>query len=239
MKGLELNFIGIGSGFCQELGTTSAYFKYKSNLLIIDCGETVFNRLKNSEILDNVLSVYFIFTHAHSDHIGSLGTLIFFLYFIKKVKINIVLNRDLLYYADILDYLRVVGVEKQMFNIVDTYQLLKVFNIINSIEFRRISHVEGYVSYAIKLTKCNLNTYYTGDSSDKQFLLNSLSDKNIFRLYTDCTISKRESTHTQFDYLKEIVPNELRNKVFCIHLSNVELIEMCKIYGFQVPEICY
>lgn len=239
MKGFELNFIGIGSGFCQELGTTSAYLKCESNLLIIDCGETVFHKLKNSKLLDNVLSVYFIFTHAHSDHIGSLGTLIFYLYFIKKVKINIVLNNDLLYNSDILEYLRIVGVENHMFNVVDTNRLLKDFNTISSIRFKKINHVDGYVSYAIILTKLGLNTYYTGDSSDKQFLLNSLQDKNMFRIYIDCTISKRESTHTQFDYLKEIVPKELRNKVFCIHLSNVELIEMCKMNGFQVPEICY
>ena len=41
-----LKFIGTGSAFNQDLGNTSAYIKDGETLLLIDCGETVFQRIK-------------------------------------------------------------------------------------------------------------------------------------------------------------------------------------------------
>lgn len=235
MQGVNLNFIGYGSGFCPSLGTTSAYYKEQDKMLIIDCGEEVYKALKNSDVLSDVKTVYFIITHTHCDHIGSIGTLIFHLHFIKNININIVLNDNMLYKNDIISYLTIVGVEPQMINIINSREVESQFEHINKLEFVKVEHVKNFVSYAIKITSNNLTTYYTGDSADKQFLTQALTDKNLFRLYTDCTISKRETTHTQFDYLNTIVPNELRNKVYCMHLSHEELIAVCKQNGFQVP----
>ena len=78
-----LKFIGTGSAFNQDLGNTSAYIKDGETLLLIDCGETVFQRIKEIKLLDDVKKVYIVITHNHSDHIGSLGSLVEYLYFIK------------------------------------------------------------------------------------------------------------------------------------------------------------
>jgi hypothetical protein len=52
MKETHLKFIGTGSAFNTNLGNTSAYIKYDNDLLLIDCGESIFERLIKNDILN-------------------------------------------------------------------------------------------------------------------------------------------------------------------------------------------
>ena len=74
-----LKFIGTGSAFNTELGNTSAYIKQDQTLFILDCGETAFTRMKQLNIFEDVKNVYIAITHMHPDHVGSLGSLVFYL----------------------------------------------------------------------------------------------------------------------------------------------------------------
>ena len=80
-----LKFIGTGSAFNTKLGNTSAYIKDNNTLLLIDCGELTFARILSLNLLDDVNEVHIAITHTHPDHIGSLGSLIFYCFFIKKI----------------------------------------------------------------------------------------------------------------------------------------------------------
>lgn len=71
-----LKFIGTGSAFNTELGTTSAYIKNEDILLLIDCGETTFARIMELKLLEDVKKAYIMITHMHSDHIAGLAALI-------------------------------------------------------------------------------------------------------------------------------------------------------------------
>ena len=117
-----LKFIGTGSAFNQDLGNTSAYIKDGETLLLIDCGETVFQRIKEIKLLDDVKKVYIAITHNHSDHIGSLGSLVEYLYFIKEIVPNFVLaNGDNAVEQEksLRDYLTSVGVEEDKYDFVN------------------------------------------------------------------------------------------------------------------------
>ena len=74
-----LKFIGTGSAFNHQMGNTSAYIKQDNTLFIIDCGETAFARMKQLNLFEGVQNVYIAITHMHSDHVGSLGSLIAYL----------------------------------------------------------------------------------------------------------------------------------------------------------------
>src|SRR5574344_298128 len=87
---MELKFLGRGSAFNVEEGNTAAYFKIDKNLILIDCGELIFERLITKKILDDVDDIYVFITHLHSDHVGSLLSLINYAYYILKTKINII-----------------------------------------------------------------------------------------------------------------------------------------------------
>ena len=83
---MKLKFIGTGSAFNTKLGNTSAYIKENNTLLLLDCGELTFDRILSLNLLSDVNEVHIAVTHTHPDHIGSLGSLIFYCYFIKKIK---------------------------------------------------------------------------------------------------------------------------------------------------------
>ena len=74
---MELKFLGRGAAFYPVLGNTSAYDICDNNLFLIDCGETIFKKLFEKDIFNKINNIYIFITHTHSDHIGSLSSLIF------------------------------------------------------------------------------------------------------------------------------------------------------------------
>ena len=109
----ELGFLGIGSAFNTELGNTSAFLKKNNSLLLIDCGGTVFHRLQELSLLEELENLYIVITHTHPDHVGSLGEVIFYSYYILKHKPNIFFpNKEL-----IERFLDSIGVTSEMYNL--------------------------------------------------------------------------------------------------------------------------
>ena len=52
-----LKFLGRGSAFNTKEGNTAAYIKQDSHLLLIDCGENIFERMVNNNLLDGIEKV--------------------------------------------------------------------------------------------------------------------------------------------------------------------------------------
>lgn len=235
MSGFDLKFLGTGNGFCKSLTNTCAYYKENDKILIIDCGETVISKIIDNKLFNNVKDVYFVFTHTHSDHIGSLGSTIFYLYFIKKIRVNIVINDELLYKDDIITLLKIFGTTTEMFSIVNSSQIILSFNSVNKFEFLKNRHVSEVVSYAIKIIdNKNKSYYYTGDSCDYDLLKSIVKDKSLARAYVDCSVCEREKTHLQISKIIEIVPSSIRNKIYCMHFLSKEAIIVSIRNGFKV-----
>ena len=90
---MSLTFIGVGSAFNGRLGNCSAFLDYGKNKILFDCGELVFHTLKQADKLSGDFHIFI--SHNHPDHCGSLGSLIFYLYFVNKSKPIIYGNTDL------------------------------------------------------------------------------------------------------------------------------------------------
>ena len=86
----QLRFLGVGSAFNAALGTNSAFFYHDGNLYLLDCGETVFERALHANLFDGARDITVLITHLHSDHVGSLGTLLGYCYFILKKPATVV-----------------------------------------------------------------------------------------------------------------------------------------------------
>jgi ribonuclease BN (tRNA processing enzyme) len=90
MKNTYLKFIGTGRAFNTKLGCTSAYIKYDDTLLLIDCGGPIYEKLINSDILnDKIKEVNIFITHTHPDHCGSLGTAIFYCKYTLGIQVKL------------------------------------------------------------------------------------------------------------------------------------------------------
>lgn len=104
---MDLIFLGRGSAFNTCEGNTSAYFIDNNELFLIDCGESVFGELKERNILNDVSCVNILITHTHSDHVGSIGSLIMYCYYVLKIGVNIIVSKDSLYTDDITLLVRI------------------------------------------------------------------------------------------------------------------------------------
>ena len=91
---MELKFLGKGAAFYPVLGNTSAYFIYDKNLFLIDCGESVFKKVYEKDLFSEIDNIYVFITHTHSDHIGSLSSLILYCSHKIDIKTKIVIPKE-------------------------------------------------------------------------------------------------------------------------------------------------
>ena len=94
---MELLFLGRGAAFNPSEGNNSAYFIDNNQLFLIDCGESVFSSLMENNLLDKSMKINLMITHTHSDHIGSLGSLVMYSYYVLHKPINIILPENAKY----------------------------------------------------------------------------------------------------------------------------------------------
>ena len=138
-------FVGIGSAFNTEKGNTSAFLKRDNSLLLIDCGGTVFHRLQELNLLDGLENLYIIITHTHPDHVGSLGEVIFYSYYILKRRVTIFFPKKQL----IEGFLTSIGISAEMYKL-NSFERIAVNDAQIgefSIEFLPVSHVDTIPAY--------------------------------------------------------------------------------------------
>ena len=66
----------------------SAYFETNNQLYIIDCGFSVFSKIKNKFDFNKYKSINIIITHLHNDHAGSLSQIILYLFSVLFISIT-------------------------------------------------------------------------------------------------------------------------------------------------------
>lgn len=234
-----LEFIGLGSAFHTKIGNTSAFIKSEGKMLLIDCGGTIFHRINELKLLDDVTELHIIITHTHPDHVGSLGEVIFYAYYLLKIKTK-------LYYPDqplLTQYLTCIGVEPLMIDIISDQHVELPYPYPISLTFIPISHLKTVNSFALLLTiKINDDTqtlYYSGDSNEiPQSILTQLFERKINRLYQDTSgINYDGSGHLNINHLIELIPSEYRQYVYCIHLDQHLDFDQIKNLGFKIPPL--
>ena len=176
----KLKSLGFGSAFnSQEYGNNSWYFIENNKVFMVDCGSTVFNTFREKG-LDNYKEINIIITHMHTDHVGSLGTLIEWMYYVKGFKVNILSHNTLK--RDLFDYLLISGIEESMFNLEVTPYGKEYINK-DSIEiiFEKVKHVPQIKTYSITLIRNSTDMIiYSGDTTEKF----QSSNDSLFRHYS-------------------------------------------------------
>ncbi len=213
MKEEVLKFLGRGSCFNVKEGNTAAYIKDPTgngDLLLIDCGGTVFQKILELDLLKDVKRLYVIITHTHADHIGSLADLLYYCYYRCNIEVKIFYNCDLdedtnnnRYIQMILNCNGTYGIYK-MFNKRTLYLEETFFNIndiiiedhcvsYNTSFKRRNNYIPSY-GISIEIPFVDQKIYYSSDTKSAN-ALEFIDTDMIDYYYYDCSIMDNDYPH--------------------------------------------
>lgn len=208
-----LRFLGYGAAFHPVFGNTSAYFVKNRDLYLIDCGETVFHKLYERDMLTEYENIYVIITHRHADHVGSLGSLISYIYFVLGKKVTVI-HPD----TELQDFLDLTGIDRAAYTMNICMKTVIGGVMIEAIP---VKHAEDMNCYGYLISDSGRTIYYSGDSYEiPKRILDTFLDGKIAELFQD-TASKVSAhrSHLPLPELAGLIPPELRKQVFCMHFN--------------------
>ena len=202
-----LNFLGTESGFGNN--NNSAYIEIDNEFILIDCGFTVFNHLKENVNFKKYDKINVIITHMHNDHCGSLSQLILYLWFMYGKKTYVITKCK-----NIKTYLDITGTTKEAYEITDNYK---------DLIFIKTEHVKELDCYGFKMKVNGKNIIYTGDTKNIDSFLEHMN--NVDELYID--VSKNGGVHIKFE---EVIPilEKIKKKgtnIYLMHIDDYEYIK--------------
>ena len=135
-------------------------------------------------------------------------------------------------------FLNCIGVSSEMYCLESSNSVVirdKSLGNIN-IEFLSNSHVNTIPAYGLIINISGKTIYYSGDTNNiNDIILSKLKCGEIDFIYQDtCGLDYKGNNHLSLKRLCELVPKELRNKVYCMHLDKHILKDEIESNGFNV-----
>ncbi|WP_442637957.1 MBL fold metallo-hydrolase [Rossellomorea marisflavi] len=233
-----LKFTGTGSAFRPELGNNGTYIKKGTSLFLIDCGSSTFAKLQQSDLLADVTDITVLITHLHPDHAGSLGDLIFYGYYsmgTMAVKNVTVLAPPSL---QVDTFLKLSGVVPEFYHYVPItdVQTVEVGNIEIRLEPIVVEHVPYIPCFGYVMTVDGETIYYSGDSNQiPSTILERFKQGEFVFFYQDtCKAEYPGNVHMPLSDLIDVIPQPLRDKVYCMHFDDSFDFERARQEGFNV-----
>lgn len=231
-----LKFIGIGSAFNTRLGNNSAFIKEGQEMLLIDCGGTVFQGLQQLDLLQGISKLKIIITHTHPDHIGSLGEVIFYCYYILNVEVELFYPNE----EVIKSYLHIIGVTQAMYKLNGSKEVKFEANGLGlvNVQWLQQVHVDTMLAYGFILNTEKQKIYYSGDSSQlSDEIIEKLENGELDVIYQDsCGLDYEGNAHLYLYKLADQVKEKYRSQVYCMHLDQHIKVDEIKGLGFNVVE---
>ena len=196
-----LKFIGSDAGFGDN--NNSAYIEIDNKLILIDCGITVFNTIKQKFNFNKYDEIEVIITHLHNDHAGSLSQFILYLWYIYNKKAKIISACK-----NIKEYLRITGTPDEAFTLL---------NMNNNIKFIETEHVKEIDCYGFTLNINNKEIVYTGDTKTLDPFWPYIDKAD--ELYVD--VSKNGGVHLKIDDVLQDL-RSIKHKGTNIYLMHID-----------------
>lgn len=226
---MKLTFLGSGACFFPELHNTSAYFVHENRLFLLDCGETVYERLLKLEKIDKYEQIYVLLTHLHADHVGSLGSLLSYCKCVLKKRVCVIYPNK-----RVCELLSLLGIADDFY-----YHLEALGDTVENlrIEAVEVSHASDMDCFGYEITCQDRCIYYSGDASGiPESILEKFISGKIEMLYQDTsTHDVNCRSHMYVEELEKQIPRELRKKVVCMHLDS-KCHDVLHAKGFSTVE---
>ena len=225
---MKLTFLGLGSAFNPDMENTNAFFVQENELYLLDCGETAFGRIWNSQALGNCSRVTVAITHLHCDHAGSLGSLISYCALVLKKPIRVIHPLE-----TIRDLLDLMGIKRSF------YTWLPSLETETGVSFRpvEIEHVDNMRCFGYIISDSEKTVYCSGDAkSIPPDVMEAFLKGDLDEIYQDTSLETGDhATHASFAWLEKTFAPEFRSRVYCIHLDK-DYREIIRAAGFRVPD---
>lgn len=214
---MKIKFLGTGGAFDYKYGNSSALVEFKGKKILLDCGNSVYPRLRQSNLANDI--DYIMITHLHDDHVGSLNTIILHhKYFVdppRKARIIIPSSE----FQDQLAWFISFGMPHP-----ERY-----------VEFIPISQVEGIEAVdTFGMHIKNMHTYgyyfedekeilaYSGDLGDPNVIFDHIraknSDKKI-RVFHEMSFFHTDGVHA---YYKDLSSKTEEFELYAYHLDHTK-----------------
>lgn len=225
-----IRFLGCGSAFNPLLGNTSAYFKVENALFLIDAGETVFSKIFKMKLLENSQKIFVIITHTHGDHVGSLPSIISYVYYVLGKKVCIIHPEESL--KALLD---LMGISRDAYE-CRTDADMEIEGV--SVKAVPVKHEENIKCYGYLLGVMEKKIFYSGDSYEiPQIIVDQFLSGDIDDIYQDTSeFSSERLSHCPLNTLEMLFPAEVRKNIYCMHFSN-DFVKKLKNKGFNYVHI--
>ncbi len=220
----DLVFLGVGNGFCPELGNNNVLLQGKDNSLLIDCG--CLTPLRLIERGDLREMEHILITHVHSDHVGGLELVALLNRYSFRKRPHLYLHEDL--WDELWEKSLRGGLEKsQDGNGQPTVSPLSDYFEVHLLEGEKPSfsipglpsitlvptvHVKGKPAFSLFLGD---SVFY---SSDSQLLPPTLGldQEPLSAIFQDCQLGGPVSVHTTLERLSEL-PLEQKKSIYLMH----------------------
>lgn len=230
----KLKFLGRGAGYHSTETNTAAYIKDNGTLLLIDCGETVFKKILEKNLMDRVKEVHILITHMHSDHIGSLGGFVGFCYWKYKITTKVYFSEK----EKIKMFLELLGLkENESFVVLDSNNN-RIESLNLEVNSRLTKHVKTLNTYSYILSFDTENSiFYSGDTYETNIDIETFLKNDNLVYHDTCLDDSEGNVHTSLRKLCKLVPEEYRSQVYCIHIDGERFLEEARRQGFNIVTV--
>jgi len=235
---MELTFLGRGAGFFPAENSTSSFFFDNGELFLIDSGETTFKTILDKKLFDSASAFNIFITHTHSDHVGSLGSLLLYASVAKKFRTNIISDENMAFAPQISALLKIYGVTERMYQFVSSSAFDNRYSQFNKVRYIKTFHCDELETCAIIFETGGGLVFYSGDMKDSAPLLEIVkSGKKIDKIYIDSYNGPNPNPyHLMLKEIYDIVPPELRPRIYCMHFNSSQCMQDALALGFNIVE---
>ncbi|WAH38332.1 MBL fold metallo-hydrolase [Alicyclobacillus dauci] len=124
--------------------------------------------------------------------------------------------------------------DKYVFDVIKSSPFVSYYGL--TIALTEVEHAEELKSYGFLLTMGDKHIYYSGDSNMiPSQALGLLIEGDIHYFYQDtCKADYPDNVHLSLIRLCELIPQEYRSKVYCMHLDETFNVDEARAFGFNV-----
>lgn len=217
---IGFRFLGRGAAFNAGEGNTAVCIRHDNELLLLDCGETVFQALTVRGLLHGVTCVTVAVSHFHSDHCGSLGSLSHFCHYALGIRIRLLVPEDPEYIGQLAALLAIFGCEQDCYEYVPC-SAWQGMGPVKGLSFIPTEHARAMHCYSFVLQTDEGDVFYSADTCSTVALEKFIgSTAKIAAIYMDTTDADYPvNVHLPLTRLAQVLPPELRSRTWLMHLN--------------------